>query len=87
MPLIDPEPPITRPRGSGTRRPSRCCCGTVVKPQPNFGLMIAQPTAAGIVTNGWRSEPPASMRQTRFAELSDKRLAMTQPAVPAPTTM
>ena len=54
MPLIEPVPPITRPRGSGTRRPCRCGCGTVESPQPNFWLMIAQPTAAGIRMNGWR---------------------------------
>src|SRR5688572_21486781 len=48
MPLIDPVPPITRPRGRGTCRPLRFCCGTVDRPHPNFGLMIAAPTAAGI---------------------------------------
>ncbi len=52
MPLIEPVPPITRPRGSGTRRPFKLGCGTVERPQPNFGLMIAAPTAAGIRMNG-----------------------------------
>src|SRR5687768_5881691 len=52
MPLIEPVPPITRPRGNSTGRPLRCSCGTVDSPQPNFGLMIAAPTAAGISMNG-----------------------------------
>jgi len=29
IPLIDPEPPSTRPRGCGIRRPSAAPCGTV----------------------------------------------------------
>ncbi len=29
MPLIEPEPPSTRPRGCGIRRPSAAACGAV----------------------------------------------------------
>src|SRR5262245_66374483 len=77
MPLIDPVPPITRPRGSGTRRPFKAGWGTVERPQPNFGLMIAHPTAAGTAMNGWRFEPPASIKHTRLRVSSDRRAAST----------
>ena len=40
-----------------------------------------------MVSIGVRSEPPASMSSTETAGSSLSRLAMTQPAVPAPTTM
>src|SRR6185436_2962142 len=86
MPLIEPDPPTTRPRGSGMRRELRFACGAVMKRQFSCGRAMAAPTVAGIPMNGWRSSPPASSKQTEFAGFSDRRAARTQPAVPAPTT-
>ena len=42
---------------------------------------------AGCGSSRLLSLPPASSRSTRFAGFSDRRLASTQPAEPAPTTM
>jgi hypothetical protein len=87
MPLIEPEPPMTRPRGNGMRRWSSAACGSVMNRQLSERCAMAAPTSAGTWMKGWRSQPPASMRHTRIAGSSESRAASTQPAVPAPTTM
>jgi len=87
MPLIEPDPPSTRPRGTGMRRPSMPGCGSVAKRQLRWLVPIAAATAAGTLMKGWLSRPPASSRHTvRFAS-SDRRAASAAPAVPPPTTM
>ena len=85
MPLIEPEPPSTLPRGTGIRRPSSFGCGVVVNPQFRRFVAIAAPTSAGAWMKGWLSSPPASSTQTRVPGSSAKRPASAQPPVPAPT--
>src|SRR6185295_15062636 len=86
MPLIEPDPPTTRPRGSGMRRLSSLGCGAVMNRQFRCGRAMAAPTVAGIWMNGWRASPPASSKHTELRASSDRRAARTHPAVPAPTT-
>jgi len=60
MPLIEPEPPITCPRGTGMRRSFELGCGAVRKRQLSCGRPIAAATKAGTCMNGCESSPPAS---------------------------
>ena len=87
MPLIDEEPPSTRPRGQSMRRPSRCVSGSDSNPQLNADRFIGIDSAVGMRTKRFRSEPPASRRATVTSGSSDNRAARMQPAEPAPTTM
>ena len=87
MPLIEPEPPSTRPRGTGMERPFMPGWGTVEKRQLSFAVPMAAATPAGILMKGWLSLPPASSRQTVWRGSSDRRAASAAPAVPPPTTM
>ena len=88
MPLIDDEPPSTRPRGQYSLRSFRCFCGTVQKPQ-SYGLGLSGgmmlPMPAGMLISIELSRPPASSSSTRVRGSADSRLASTQPALPAPT--
>ncbi len=67
MPLIEPEPPTTRPRGTGIERPAMPGCGTVAKRQLVASRPIAAATKLGMWMNGWLSCPPASMHAGRRA--------------------
>ncbi len=58
MPLMEPDPPTTRPRGCGIRRPLRCACGTVSKRQFRRGVAIAAATSAGVLISGCPIAPP-----------------------------
>ena len=85
MPLIELEPPMTRPRGHSMRRSPVPFSGSVVKFQLTSGLRISERMPAGIWIIGCQSLGPASSRITD-APVSDRRDATTQPAEPAPTT-
>jgi hypothetical protein len=61
--------------------------GSVAKPQSYFVMFIGIDSAAGIWIRTERSEPPNSSSSTRDLPSSVSRLANTQPAEPAPTTM
>ena len=87
MPLIDDEPPITRPRGHDTRRPSMCGSGSVSYAQLYVWLCSGYANADGMWISTLRSGGPASTTSTLTSGCSVSRLASTQPADPAPTTM
>ncbi|MCY1308082.1 hypothetical protein D9M70_580650 [compost metagenome] len=66
--------------------PFMCFCGTVSQPQLATPLVIlAKP--AGMWNSGFQSPPPASSSRTRTDGSSERRLARTQPAGPAPVMM
>jgi len=85
IPLIEPEPPSTRPRGHWKLRPSALGEASVGKESVTAGLFSRYMTPAGIWIHMLRSAGPASSRVTR-APPSASRAATTQPAVPPPTT-
>ena len=84
MAFIELEPPSDLPRGMYSDRPSTCGSGSVVKSQSSL-VWNWFANAAGILMLGERSLPPASIRRTRTDGSSDRRLARTHPADPAPT--
>jgi hypothetical protein len=84
--LIEVLPPSVRPCGYHIARLFSCFCGTVSKPQLTAGLVsLVKPT--GMWIRGDQSRPPASSSRTLVAGFALSRLATTQPAAPAPTTM
>ena len=84
MALIADDPPMPRPRGIGTAVPVADCT-VVVSPQLDSPVRSAG-HAGGIALRGCGVAPPASSNNTRALVSSDSRAAMTQPALPAPTT-
>ncbi len=87
MPLIEDEPPSTRPRGQSRRRPSSPGSGAVSNPQLKRGMFIGIDSAVGMRMKMLRSLPPASSSRTVVSGSSVRRFASTQPAEPAPTMM
>ncbi|KAH9397755.1 hypothetical protein TYRP_004081 [Tyrophagus putrescentiae] len=89
LPLRVLEPPRTFPRGQFRLRPSMPkqdrFCGTVRYCQ-SMGVCWMRKMPCGTSVTAL-SEPPASSSSTFTRGFSDRRLAMTQPAEPAPTTM
>ena len=85
MPLIDDDPPITRPRGWPSTRPPRCGSGSEVKAQLYRVPQTTRDIPAGIRSQIDRSGGPASSSRTRTAGSSLSLAARTQPADPAPT--
>src|SRR5215510_16018420 len=83
------EPPSILPRGTGTRRPlspSPALPGSAVYIQSVSGFRCMDAHATGIDdTAGGRS--PASISATRHDGSSERRVAITAPAEPPPTTM
>ncbi len=85
MPLIELDPPSTLPRGQWIARPAVPAEPSAEKFQFTTGCRSSFSTPAGIWIQMLRSGGPASSRITR-APVSERRLAMTQPAEPAPIT-
>ena len=85
MPLIELEPPMTRPRGHSMRRSPVPFSGSVVKFQLTSGLRISDRIPAGMWIIGCQSVGPASS-STTDAPVSLRRAATVQPAEPAPKT-
>ena len=81
------DPPRTLPRGMGIVRPWVFGSGTVSKHQLTLGRSIIFQNPTGMWINGLQSRPPASSSNTELAASRLSRLATTQPADPAPTTM
>src|SRR4051794_28578952 len=80
------EPPRHLPRGMSSDRPMRFGSGSDMYDQSrSVRNCLANPT--GMRTLMLRSDPPASTSSTRLAGSWLRRLASTQPAEPAPTTM
>ena len=79
------DPPRTLPRGIGIGRFRVFSSGSVSKSQFTLGSLrvFAKPT--GMWIHMFLSRPPASRRATRLRRSSERRLASTQPAEPAPT--
>ena len=65
-------------------RPSSAGSGSVAKSQSN-GVLYSCENATGMWRPSSLSGGPASTRQTEVSGSSDRRLASTQPAEPAPT--
>jgi hypothetical protein len=86
MPLIADEPPNSLPRGIGMRRWPVDASGSEAKSQLAFGLSINLAKPTGIHDQGWLSRP-ASSTSTLCRGSALSRLASTEPAEPAPTTM
>jgi hypothetical protein len=80
------DPPNVLPCGYQIERSSRFLCGTVKKRQLTPGPN-SLPIPPGIWIMGFQSRLPASSSKTFTSGSSDKRLASTQPAEPAPTMM
>jgi hypothetical protein len=85
MPLIELDPPSSRPRGRNSRRPFSVGSGSVVIRQVSSGLSIAFIMPSGIRIRNLFAPPPASSSSTRVCGSSVSRAASTQPAEPAPT--
>ncbi len=86
MPLIELVPPSVLPRGHCSRRPAVPGSPSLMKFQLMRGLLSTRSTPAGMWIHGSRSGGPASSSTTR-APSSERRLATTHPADPAPMTM
>ena len=84
MPLIAEDPPRTLPRGHGMTVPVAAC--TTVVPAQSTDVPCRAGHPGGTATAGGGCPLPASISSTRTSEFSDSRAAITQPAVPAPTT-
>ena len=61
--------------------------GSVLRPQLNLFEFIGTDKAAGMLMVNDLSLPPASSTRIFFLGSSPRRLAMTQPAEPAPITI
>ena len=86
MPLMEPEPPTTLPRGCGMRRPLSCGCGTVSKRQFRRAVAMAGATMAGVLTKRMALAAAGLEHADRGSpDPRPVRPASTQPAVPAPT--
>ena len=86
MPLTELDPPRVLPRTHASTR-SVGPNGRVGKNHANFGFPRSLPKPRGMRIMRLLSLPPASSSNTRFAGFSERRLASTQPAEPAPTMM
>lgn len=78
---------MTLPRGQCTRRPSRPGSGRVMYFQLYFVPFIGIESAVGIWMKIDLSLPPNSRTSTLVDGSSERRLASTQPADPAPMMM
>ena len=82
-------PPNDFPRGHFERRPfsprHECFCGTVSYCQSS-GVPCSINAVCGI-SETKLSDPPASSHRILILGFCERRLAMTQPAEPAPTTI
>src|SRR5258708_36435016 len=87
MPLIELEPPSTLPAGQTTGRLPSVGSGSDRYFQLSCGLAIAFISPAGIRIDSELSAGPASSSSTLCRPDPASRLAMTDPADPAPTTM
>ena len=79
--------PLDEPIGPGRATmvdPIEVTTGGIVS---NSGIAMSRLIPAGTATQGLLSRPPASMRSTLSLPVAVRRLARTQPAVPAPTMM
>src|SRR5688572_2513964 len=84
--LIDELPPSTLPRGTKRRRLSMRGFGSVSYAQSQLDLKSLD-QATGVVISRRRWSRPASISRTRASGSDDRRLAITHPDDPAPTTM
>ena len=87
MPLMEPDPPSTRPRGQWTLRPPNPASGSVAKRQSYLPLWNSRAYPAGMWIQGSPSPGPASSSVTRTEGSSDSRAATMHPADPPPTTI
>jgi hypothetical protein len=85
MPLIELDPPSSRPRGRNRRRPFSVGSGSVIIRHVSSGLSIAFIIPSGMRIRNLSAPPPASSSSTRTDGSSVSRAANTQPADPAPT--
>ncbi|BBZ47676.1 hypothetical protein MPRM_49570 [Mycobacterium parmense] len=85
MALIAEDPPMPRPRTSRIDDPVADC--TVVESPQSAELPIMVGHNGGTALAGNGVALPASSSNTRALGSSESRLAITDPAVPAPTTM
>jgi hypothetical protein len=86
-PLIELEPPSTRPRGILMLRPFMRASGSVSNIQLTWRSNITLPKPIGMWIQRLLSRPPDSSSSTRLRPDSVSRLASTHPADPAPTMM
>ena len=86
MPLMDDDPPSSLPRGMGTRRLPVASSGSEEYSQFAAGFSIRRAKPTGTRDHGWLSRP-ASSTSTLYLGSALRRLATTDPADPAPTTM
>ena len=87
MPLMELEPPSTLPLGIGIFLLAVFSSGSVSKHQFTAGRSIIFQKPTGTWMSGLESRPPASSSSTLLPASALRRLASTQPAEPAPTTM
>jgi hypothetical protein len=85
MPLVADDPPMPRPRTSRTDDPVADC--TVVESPQSAELPIMEGHNCGTALARGGVALPASISNTFVLGCSESRLAITQPAAPAPTTM
>src|SRR5262245_54145218 len=86
MALIVDEPPSPLPLGTWIRLPPRCSSGSVTKSQ-SWSVLKSCVNAAGMEVSRRNRAAPASSSKVRHVGSALSRLASTQPAEPAPTTM
>ena len=85
MPLMELEPPSTRPCTVAICRPPVFSVGSVRNCQVTSGLAIVLMNPAGMWIHGLLSGGPASSTHTVAPASSERRVASTEPAAPAPT--
>ena len=86
MPLMELDPPSTRPWSQVSSRFSISGTGSALNPQLNLGWFAAAKPKPGSRSSGLRLDPPASSSTTETSGSSDSRAATTEPAAPDPTT-
>ena len=79
------DPPTPRPRANADAVP--VADWTTVDSPQFHPVSTSDGHAGGCALSGSGVAPPASRTSTRVLLSSDSRAAMTEPAVPAPTTM
>jgi hypothetical protein len=84
MPLIAELPPRPRPLAQRIGMPEAVSATVVSAQSAEVPSRLGHAAGTAIASGGPR--PPASSRSTRAPSSSDSRAAITQPAVPAPTT-